>query len=80
MPEQFNKNLIKKQILYLANSKNAYQTTLQGVKMKIPNSIGAIAEYKELYWVGINDKATLQKFANIGFWQKLRDKIMIFKD
>ncbi|MFN3302033.1 MAG: hypothetical protein ACK413_03345, partial [Patescibacteria group bacterium] len=65
---------------YLANVKNAYITDFKRVKMKIPHAIGAIAEYEEPYWQGINDKKTIEKLADINFWKKLREKVIKLAD
>lgn len=65
---------------YLTKVKDAYITDFKRVKMKLLHAVGAMAEYEEPYWQGINNKETLQKITDINFWKELRERVVKLAD
>lgn len=75
VPTLPNLNLGFHSLQYLSKVKDAYKTDFKKVKFKLPHAFGALAEYEEPYFEGVNDKKILEIITNIDFWSKLRKKV-----
>jgi hypothetical protein len=71
-PHLPNLNLGFHSLQYLAEGEEGSD----GVKYRIPHSVGEMAEYVEPYWPGINDNETRKRLVNIDFWRKLRERVI----
>lgn len=74
-PHLPNLNMGYHSLQYLAKVQGAYSIDSEKVRMRIPHAVGSLAEYEEPYWKGINDLWVIQKFADVNFWKKLRERV-----
>lgn len=74
-PNLPNLNLSFYSLEYFAKVKDAYKMKQNKIIIRLPHAVGEMAEYEEPYWKGINDLEMVQKFADIKFWKKLRERV-----
>lgn len=74
-PHLPNLNLSFHSLQYIAKVENAYFKNDDKIKIVLPHSVGAIVEYEEPYFSGINDLEIIKKLADIEFWNKLKKRV-----